>query len=46
VHGGQSEKADQLFGVTAITSGKSESLITGQNHPSAGVIGKVLLEAI
>lgn len=45
-HGGQYEKADQLFGVKVVTSGKSENLITGQNPPSAGVIGKVLLQAI
>ncbi|RSM04095.1 hypothetical protein CEP52_007017 [Fusarium oligoseptatum] len=45
-HGGKYEKADQLFGVKVVTSGKSENLITGQNPPSAGVIGKVLLEAI
>ncbi|KAL5591118.1 hypothetical protein FOBRF1_014675 [Fusarium oxysporum] len=45
-HGGQYEKADQLFRAKVVTSGKSENLITGQNPPSAGVIGKVLLEAI
>ncbi|KAI3571304.1 hypothetical protein IWW34DRAFT_770353 [Fusarium oxysporum f. sp. albedinis] len=45
-HGGQYEKADQLFGVKVVTSGKSENSITGQNPPSAGVIGKILLEAI
>ncbi|KAF5606155.1 uncharacterized protein FSUBG_6172 [Fusarium subglutinans] len=45
-HGGQYEKADQLFGVKVVTSGKDENLITGQNPPSAGVIGKVLLQAI
>ncbi|RSL53505.1 hypothetical protein CEP54_010353 [Fusarium duplospermum] len=45
-HGGKYKKADQLFGVKVVTSGKSENLITGQNPPSAGVIGKVLLEAI
>lgn len=45
-HGGQYEKADQLFGVKVVTSGKSKNLITGQNPPSAGVIGKVLLQAI
>ncbi|KAI8721431.1 DJ-1 protein-PfpI domain-containing protein [Fusarium sp. LHS14.1] len=45
-HRGQYVKADQLFGVKVVTSGKSENLITGQNPPSAGVIGKVLSEAI
>ncbi|KAF5686535.1 hypothetical protein FCIRC_2838 [Fusarium circinatum] len=45
-HGGQYEKADQLFGVKVVTSGKNNNLITGQNPPSAGVIGKVLLQAI
>ncbi|KAJ4245544.1 hypothetical protein NW762_014053 [Fusarium torreyae] len=45
-HGGQYEKANELFGVKVVTSGKSENLITGQNPPSAGAIGKVLLEAI
>ncbi|UPK89476.1 hypothetical protein LCI18_000411 [Fusarium solani-melongenae] len=45
-HRGQYEKADQLFSVKVVTSGKGENLITGQNPPSAGVIGKVLLEAI
>ncbi|KAL6406562.1 ThiJ/PfpI family protein [Ilyonectria robusta] len=38
-HGGKYEKADQLFGVKVVVSGKSGNLVTGQNPPSAGVIG-------
>ncbi|KAG4432901.1 hypothetical protein IFR05_011619 [Cadophora sp. M221] len=39
-------KADQPFGVKTVVSGKNGKLITGQNPPSAGVIGDVLLEAL
>ncbi|KAH8686186.1 class I glutamine amidotransferase-like protein [Ilyonectria robusta] len=45
-HGGKYEKADQLFGVKVVVSGKSGNLVTGQNPPSAGVIGKTLVEVI
>ncbi|KAJ4320255.1 hypothetical protein N0V84_005953 [Fusarium piperis] len=45
-HGSQYEKADYLFGIKVAASGKSENLIIGQDYPSTGVIGKVLLEAI
>ncbi|KAF4497168.1 hypothetical protein FAGAP_6691 [Fusarium agapanthi] len=45
-HGGQYKMTDQLFNVKVVTSGKNENLITGQNPPSARVIGKVLLQAI
>lgn len=45
-HGGRYEKADQLFGVKVVVSGKYGRLVTGQNPPSAGAIGKVLLEVI
>lgn len=44
--GAKYEKAEQLFGVKVTVSGKSGNLITGQNPPSAGPIGKVLLDAI
>ncbi|KAH9203384.1 ThiJ/PfpI family protein [Leptodontidium sp. 2 PMI_412] len=39
-------KADQAFGVKTVVSGKNGKLITGQNPPSAGVIGGVLLDAL
>lgn len=42
-HGGSYEKADQLFGVRVVVS---RNLVTGQNPPSAGVIGGSLLEEI
>lgn len=45
-HGGKYEKADQLFGVKIVASGKNGRLITGQNPPSAGAIGDVIWEAI
>lgn len=45
-HGGKYEKADQLFGVKVVVSGKSGNLVTGQNPPSAGVIGQTLVEVI
>ncbi|EQB52168.1 hypothetical protein CGLO_08245 [Colletotrichum gloeosporioides Cg-14] len=45
-HGAHYVKADQLFGVKIVVSGKDGRLITGQNPPSAGVIGKTLVEAI
>ncbi|OLN88079.1 Glutathione-independent glyoxalase [Colletotrichum chlorophyti] len=44
--GGKYVKADQLFGVKVAVSGKDGRLITGQNPPSAGVIGNTLVEAI
>ena len=45
-HGANYVKADQPFGVKTVVSGKNGKLITGQNPPSAGVIGGVLLEAL
>ncbi|KAJ4983115.1 ThiJ/PfpI family protein [Stagonosporopsis vannaccii] len=45
-HGGKYEKADHLFGTKVVTSGRYGKLITGQNPPSAGPIGRALLEAI
>ena len=45
-NGGNYEKADQPFGVKVVTSGKDGRLITGQNPPSASVIGHVIWEAI
>ncbi|KAM0274925.1 hypothetical protein ACHAQH_007734 [Verticillium albo-atrum] len=40
-HGASYVKADQPLGVKGVVSG--ELIITGQNPPSAGVIGKTLL---
>lgn len=45
-HGAKYEKADQPFGIKIVVSGKHGKLITGQNPPSAAVIGDALLEAI
>lgn len=45
-HGASYVKADELFGVKVVTSGAGGRLITGQNPPSAGVIGGVLVKAI
>jgi putative intracellular protease/amidase len=46
-HGPNYDKADQLFGVRVIVSGKyGKSLITGQNPPGAAFIGDTILEAI
>jgi putative intracellular protease/amidase len=45
-HGGKYEKAEQLFGAKVVISGKQGNLVTGQNPPSAAVIGKALLELI
>ncbi|KAM0331391.1 hypothetical protein ACHAQA_003064 [Verticillium albo-atrum] len=42
-HGASYVKADQPFGAKVVVSGK---LITGQNPPSAGVIGEALLKEI
>ncbi|GFF26105.1 glutathione-independent glyoxalase hsp3102 [Aspergillus lentulus] len=39
------EKADDLFGVKVLASGKDGKLVTGQNPPSATVIGKALIRA-
>jgi putative intracellular protease/amidase len=39
------EKADDLFGVKVLASGKNGKLITGQNPPSATVIGEALIKA-
>jgi putative intracellular protease/amidase len=41
--GAQYESADGLFGVKVVVSGKGGKLITGQNPPSAAVIGDTLL---
>lgn len=45
-HGGLYSKADKLFGVNVVKGGDNGRLITGQNPPSAGIIGQVLLEAL
>ncbi|OHW97339.1 DJ-1/Pfpl family intracellular protease family protein [Colletotrichum incanum] len=45
-HGANYVKANEPFGVKVVVSGKNGRLITGQNPPSAGVIGSALLEAI
>ncbi|KAH7141042.1 class I glutamine amidotransferase-like protein [Dactylonectria macrodidyma] len=45
-HGGEYVKADQPFGVKVVVSGKTGNLVTGQNPPSAGAIGKTLVEVI
>ncbi|RHZ54898.1 type 1 glutamine amidotransferase domain-containing protein [Aspergillus thermomutatus] len=39
------EKADGLFGVKVLASGKNGKLITGQNPPSSTVIGEALIKA-
>lgn len=44
--GGKYESADGLFGVKVVVSGKGGKLITGQNPPSAAVIGDTLLQAL
>ncbi|GIJ85084.1 hypothetical protein Asppvi_003939 [Aspergillus pseudoviridinutans] len=38
------EKADDLFGVKVLASGKNGKLITGQNPPSATVIGEAMIK--
>jgi len=45
-HGGMYKKADQLFGAKVVISGKHGNLVTGQNPPSATVIGESLLDVI
>lgn len=40
------QKADAPFGVKTVVSGRDGNLVTGQNPPSAGVIGKVLVEVL
>jgi putative intracellular protease/amidase len=45
-HGGKYCKADQPFGTKVVISGKHGKLVTGQNPPSASVIGKTLVEII
>jgi putative intracellular protease/amidase len=44
--GAQYESADGLFGVKVVMSGKGGKLITGQNPPSAAVIGDTLLRVM
>ncbi|GFF34468.1 uncharacterized protein C5H10.02c [Aspergillus udagawae] len=44
-NGGIYQKADSPFGGKVITSGRNGKLVTGQNPPSAGMIGKSLIEA-
>ena len=43
-HGAKYEKADGLFGVKVMVSGRGGKLVTGQNPPSAAVIGDTLLQ--
>lgn len=45
-HGGMYEKADQPFSPKVVISGKHGNLVTGQNPPSAAVIGNSLLDMI
>jgi putative intracellular protease/amidase len=45
-HGGLYSKADRLFRVNVAKGGDNGKLITGQNPPSTGTVGKVLLEAL
>ncbi|KAH8602369.1 class I glutamine amidotransferase-like protein [Bisporella sp. PMI_857] len=45
-HGASYVKADGLFGVKVVRSGKEGNLVTGQNPPSAGVIGGEILKAL
>ncbi|KAM3516725.1 hypothetical protein NHJ13051_009639 [Beauveria bassiana] len=45
-NGGKYEKAAEPFGVKIVAGGKDGKLITGQNPPSAAVIGDTLLKAI
>lgn len=45
-NGGIYQKADKPFGVKTVVSGRDGNLVTGQNPPSAGVIGKVLVEVL
>lgn len=40
------QKAETPFAVKTIVSGRDGNLVTGQNPPSAGVIGKVLFEVL
>ena len=42
--GAKYEKADGLFGVKVVVSGREGKLVTGQNPPSAAVIGNALLQ--
>lgn len=44
-NGGVYIKADGPFGVKVVTSGKGGKLVTGQNPPSAAVIGDALIKA-
>jgi putative intracellular protease/amidase len=44
-NGGLYEKADSPFGAKVITSGGNGKLVTGQNPPSARLIGQSLMEA-
>jgi len=38
------ESSDDLFGVKVVISGNGGNLVTGQNPPSAAVIGDILLK--
>ncbi|OJJ08328.1 hypothetical protein ASPVEDRAFT_34493 [Aspergillus versicolor CBS 583.65] len=44
-HGAIYEKADGPFGIKIITSGEKGKLVTGQNPPSAAVIGESIIRA-
>lgn len=45
-NGGIYRKADALFGAKTVVSGRDGNLVTGQNPPSASVIGNVLVEVL
>ena len=45
-HGGQYKKAAAPFTGNVVESGKGDRLITGQNPPSAGLVGEVLLRRL
>ncbi|KAH7353383.1 class I glutamine amidotransferase-like protein [Plectosphaerella cucumerina] len=45
-NGAKYVKADNLFGVKTVVSGRDGNLATGQNPPSAGVRESVLVEVI
>lgn len=44
-NGAMYEKAESPFGVKVITSGRNGKLVTGQNPPSAAVIGESMVKA-
>ena len=45
-HGAIYEKAEGPFGIKVITSGGNGKLVTGQNPPSAAVIGESIIRAV